>query len=218
MKNYEKRIRQTLEYLNACRVVESVPVTNWKIRECAYKHDSPVPADGSLFEPFEGMWGTGADQHYYFFNRVSVPKAAGEVTLDGKINPAEWSDAAAIPVREMTGVSINRKQKINGAAHLKHDGKNLYVAFFCDAPSKRFAHTVRDGNLWEDDSFEFFLYSPVLYIRLMAIRLSISFEIFLSVTSAYRWVVFIPECPIILAMLSMGMPSEIKKVPKECLA
>ena len=96
---------------------------------------------------------------------VSVPKAAGEVTLDGKINPAEWSDAAAVPVREMTGVSINRKQKINGAAHLKHDGKNLYVAFFCDAPSKRFAHTVRDGNLWEDDSFEFFLYSPARKVK-----------------------------------------------------
>lgn len=78
MKNYEKRIRQTLEYLNACRVVESVPVTNWKIKECAYKHDSPIPTDGSLFEPFEGMWGTGADQHYYFFNRVCVPKAAEE--------------------------------------------------------------------------------------------------------------------------------------------
>lgn len=58
---------------------------------------------------------------------------------------------------------------------------------------------------------------PVPYIILTAIRLSMSFEIFLSVTSAYRWVVFMPECPIILAMLSMGMPSEIKKVPNECL-
>ena len=59
---------------------------------------------------------------------------------------------------------------------------------------------------------------PVPYIILTAIRLSMSFEIFLSVTSAYRWVVLIPEWPIILAMLSMGIPSEIKNVPKECLA
>ena len=54
---------------------------------------------------------------------------------------------------------------------------------------------------------------PVPYIILTAIRLSMSFENFVSDTSAYRWVVFMPECPIILAMLSIGMPSEIKKVP-----
>lgn len=90
---------------------------------------------------------------------VSVPKTSGKVKLDGQIDAAEWADAASVPVREMTGVSINRKQQINGKAWLKHDGEKFYLAVFSDAPARRFAHTVRDGNLWEDDSFEFFLYS-----------------------------------------------------------
>src|SRR4051812_31978077 len=58
--------------------------------------------------------------------RMTIPRASQSPTLDGKLAPGEWDDAAAV-----TGV-INQ---FDGVAHprqatfwLKFDDKNVYVA------------------------------------------------------------------------------------------
>lgn len=63
-----------------------------------------------------------------------------------------------------------------------------------------------------------FLFSPAEMFFLRSISLSISLEILSSVIRAYPCVVLILECPIILAILSIGMSAEIKNVPKLCRA
>lgn len=63
-----------------------------------------------------------------------------------------------------------------------------------------------------------FFFSPADISFLRSISLSISLEIFSSVIRAYPCVVLILECPIILAILSIGMSAEIKNVPKLCRA
>ena len=62
----------------------------------------------------------------------------------------------------------------------------------------------------------YFLFSPADISFLRSISLSISLEILSSVIRAYSCVVLILECPIILAILSMGISAEIKNVPKLC--
>ena len=62
----------------------------------------------------------------------------------------------------------------------------------------------------------YFFFSPADISFLRSISLSISLEILSSVIRAYPCVVLILECPIILAILSIGMSAEIKKVPKLC--
>ena len=62
----------------------------------------------------------------------------------------------------------------------------------------------------------YFFFSPADISFLRSISLSISLEILSSVIRAYPCVVLILECPIILAILSMGISAEIKKVPKLC--
>ena len=52
----------------------------------------------------------------------------------------------------------------------------------------------------------------------LAISLSISSEILLSVTCAYICILDMEACPIILAMLSIGIPAFRLIVPKVCLA
>ena len=47
---------------------------------------------------------------------------------------------------------------------------------------------------------------------------SMSEDIFWSVTCAYTCVLLMFVCPIILAMLSIGIPEVIIRVPNECLA
>ena len=59
----------------------------------------------------------------------------------------------------------------------------------------------------------YFFFSPADISFLRSISLSISLEILSSVIRAYPCVVLILECPIILAILSMGISAEIKKVP-----
>ena len=57
----------------------------------------------------------------------------------------------------------------------------------------------------------YFFFSPADISFLRSISLSISLEILSSVIRAYPCVVLILECPIILAILSIGMSAEIKK-------
>gem|GEM_PF-6469375 len=62
----------------------------------------------------------------------------------------------------------------------------------------------------------YFFFSPADTSLLRSINLSMSFEILSSVIRAYPCVVRILECPIILAILSIGISAEIRKVPKLC--
>jgi len=50
--------------------------------------------------------------------------------------------------------------KFNASADLYRDKDNLYAIFRSDRPCLVKKHTERDGNLWEDDSFELHLKAP----------------------------------------------------------
>lgn len=50
--------------------------------------------------------------------------------------------------------------KFNAYADLRRDAENLYVKFVSDRPCKVKKYTMRDGRLWEDDSFEIHLKAP----------------------------------------------------------
>lgn len=56
-----------------------------------------------------------------------------------------------------------------------------------------------------------FFFSPADISFLRSISLSMSLEILSSVIRAYPCVVLILECPIILAILSIGMSAEIRE-------
>ena len=57
----------------------------------------------------------------------------------------------------------------------------------------------------------YFFFSPADTFFLRSINLSMSLDILSSVIRAYPCVVRILECPIILAMLSIGISAEIRK-------
>ena len=58
----------------------------------------------------------------------------------------------------------------------------------------------------------------IFYVFFSFTSLSISLSVFWSVILAQICVVAMDECPIILAMLSVGVPASKVSVPKQCLA
>ncbi|OQA88603.1 MAG: hypothetical protein BWY31_00201 [Lentisphaerae bacterium ADurb.Bin242] len=89
---------------------------------------------------------------------LAVPKGNG-ITLDGVVDPAEWKDAALVPIIN-TGVT---KADIPYARmYLKQDEDNFLVAAEIFAPSTR--HAITGGDLvdiWRDDAVELHLSADV---------------------------------------------------------
>ena len=117
---------------------------------------------------------------------ASIPRSVKEIRVDGRIDPEEWSDAAAVPVCQMCGCSKNKTQQLNGKVYLKHDHENLYIACFSDAPAKKRVHRNRDGNLWEDDSFEIHLRSEKRNVRCQFI-INANGAVFDSCNAVSKW-------------------------------
>ncbi len=88
-------------------------------------------------------------------NLLTIPQNGRGITLDGKIDSTEWDEASGVLMRP-----VKSGPDIKGAARVRHDGNNLYIAFSSRTPCARKALTERDAPLWNDDNFEFHLLTP----------------------------------------------------------
>jgi Concanavalin A-like lectin/glucanases superfamily/Glycoside hydrolase 123, N-terminal domain/Carbohydrate family 9 binding domain-like len=83
-----------------------------------------------------------------------VPQSSGKITVDGKLNEASWKNATRIPLRIKQNSFISND---TAYASLSWDKKNLYIGFESSGKPK-IQHKERDGKLWEDDSYELFIW------------------------------------------------------------
>jgi len=89
--------------------------------------------------------------------RVTVPQTRPKITLDGKIDPAEWENASSIPIRCQSPNDGNQPESA-AAAFLQADSDTLYIAMRANRPATKAVRTEPDGELWLEDSFEVHFY------------------------------------------------------------
>ncbi|MFA7229663.1 MAG: LamG-like jellyroll fold domain-containing protein, partial [Victivallaceae bacterium] len=86
---------------------------------------------------------------------VLIPQCSGNITLDGKLNEAAWKNASRIPIRIKQDSFIADRTAF---ASLQWDKDNLYIGF--ESPGKpKVQWKNRDEKIWEDDSFELFIWT-----------------------------------------------------------
>lgn len=90
-------------------------------------------------------------------NLLTVPFIDTVPTLDGNIDPAEWSDATVVPVNEIMKNSNIKQALADVKAYLKYDGKTLFLAMDSTLKPRKATILANDGNMWEDDCFELHL-------------------------------------------------------------
>lgn len=88
---------------------------------------------------------------------LGIPRGAASVTVDGRLDAAEWADAACAPLADIAGFSRDPETALAGTVRLKRDADSLYVGLTANRPPRRATVAARDGNVWEDDSFEIVL-------------------------------------------------------------
>lgn len=89
-------------------------------------------------------------------NELEVPLGR-PVTLDGKLDAAEWQDAACTLVINPDGTS---KAGSRGKVYLKHSGKELLIGAEIEGGER---HLIKGNDLvdiWRDDSFELHVFTP----------------------------------------------------------
>ncbi len=91
-------------------------------------------------------------------NLVTIPLAIAAGEIDGTLKAEEWAAAAKIPVMAFREAP---PKALRSWAWLLRGKEDLRIALRSEAkPPFKTSATKRDGNVWEDDSFEFFLLSP----------------------------------------------------------
>jgi 3',5'-cyclic AMP phosphodiesterase CpdA len=91
-------------------------------------------------------------------SRITVYRADHAPTIDGKLNDALWRRAAT--VNNFMYPDFSDSAVPGTQVWLAYDDNNLYMAWRCEEKDmKGLVTTVkdRDGNVWTDDCFEFFL-------------------------------------------------------------
>ena len=88
---------------------------------------------------------------------LGAPPLAAPVVLDGDIDASEWADASRAPIAEVAPFSKDKTTSLRGEVLAKRDAGHLYIALSSNRPPRRRTITARDGNMWEDDSFEIML-------------------------------------------------------------
>lgn len=87
--------------------------------------------------------------------RFEVKRAAGKITIDGKLDDVAWSQAKSVefvfPWEQQTGA----KQKTT--AYLLWDDENLYVAYRCEDTEITAQFDRRDDPTYRDDAVEIFI-------------------------------------------------------------
>lgn len=93
---------------------------------------------------------------------VAETKAAP--TVDGKLTDRAWAEA--LPLSLSQTLDGTRRAAQPTEVKLLHDGRMLYLAFRCTEPQVAKARASRrshDGEVWSDESVEFFLGSGGVY-------------------------------------------------------
>ena len=84
---------------------------------------------------------------------VTIPPASGAVKIDGRLDGAEWKDAAAFPA--VNYLNSQSGHPVKTIVRSMYDKDNLYLAFKVHSPVYRKRVSNPDGELWNDDSVEF---------------------------------------------------------------
>jgi hypothetical protein len=85
-------------------------------------------------------------------------QAKGPVTIDGRLDPAEWAGAIEVSGFRISGRNKPAPEQV--VMRLLYDPENLYVGVKClESQMKKLktSATERDGAFWLDDSIEFFI-------------------------------------------------------------
>lgn len=84
----------------------------------------------------------------------TVTRAAGEITLDGRLDEAAWKQAKEVTLVETnTGNPVPLKSTVR----MLWDDKNFYVAFYCEDPDAWATFTQEDDPMWSEEVVELFI-------------------------------------------------------------
>lgn len=92
--------------------------------------------------------------------RIVAPRAEKPVTLDGRIDPAEWEQAKAHPFQRYKAAGSKLASGTTTTVRMAFDDQHLYVAYACTEPNieqLKLLSVGRDGNVYGNDEVELFL-------------------------------------------------------------
>jgi Carbohydrate-binding family 9 len=90
------------------------------------------------------------DRPYY-----EIRRATGRITIDGKLNEADWKTAKSVGPFKFAWWKAGKKEQT--VAKLLWDDMYLYVSFRCEDAHVSATRTKRDSSVWKDDCVEVFL-------------------------------------------------------------
>ncbi|HET9211638.1 MAG TPA: DUF5916 domain-containing protein [Thermoanaerobaculia bacterium] len=91
---------------------------------------------------------------------LEVPRAAGKITIDGRLDDAAWKQAAVIDTFYETYPGDNTEPKVKTVAYLTYDGEAFYVGVHAYDPEPgkiRAPFVERDNVIGTDDNIAVFL-------------------------------------------------------------
>jgi hypothetical protein len=88
---------------------------------------------------------------------VTVPRVAGAINVDGKLDDKAWTSASRVPIPLDAATSYPHTRW--ASAMICYDERHLYVGLSSPKEDEKLAATVRDhdGPVHQDDAFELFL-------------------------------------------------------------
>jgi hypothetical protein len=84
---------------------------------------------------------------------IHVPRITGPITIDGKLDEADWAKAPRVSLRKMDGSEATRHTEVR----LLHDDDRVYFGFFVEDPDIWTDHDTRDSRMWTEDVVEVFI-------------------------------------------------------------
>lgn len=98
--------------------------------------------------------GTSAAEEKGALPRYTVRRAAGKIAVDGRLDEADWKQAASVGDFRFAWWTGGKKEQTE--AKLLWDDENLYVSFRCEDAHIFGEHTERDSAVYRDDCVEVF--------------------------------------------------------------
>jgi hypothetical protein len=89
---------------------------------------------------------------------LTVPRADGAFTIDGRLDEPDWALAARTP--PFVNATDGERGMPSTKARLLHDGQRLYLGFECDDDNLHSTYSKRDDPLWNQDAVEVFIDPP----------------------------------------------------------
>lgn len=91
-----------------------------------------------------------------------MPERKGEITLDGKLNEADWVKAPAVwMLSRNLGKDKSGRVEVQTKVKMLHDKENFYFGFECEEPHTALMNHLErkfdDGRMWMDNLVELFL-------------------------------------------------------------